>query len=1050
MSAALHELELPLDACIRSLAINSDAPHSLLLGAGASITSGVPAAGTCTWMWKRDIFLAHHPTLKEQFEDLSLPSVQARIQSWLDAQGSYPPLESPEEYSYYAERCYPIPDDRRQFFQRLIKDSKPHAGYHLLALLAECGMITSVWTTNFDSLAPRVTIQSRVTPIEVGLDTTNRILRQPRTGELLCVALHGDYRYDALKNTSAELLAQDEDLRSGLAANLRDSSLIVSGFSGRDRSVMRALEQAYAQPGSGRLYWCVREGDELPESVVRLLRHARKQGRTAFYTPTNGFDDLMTRLASHALGGEMRERVLQIYQSFSLHRSTSKSFKLSGGSIRTILRSNSFLLECPPDLFQFSASFAEEPGGWERLRELAGGCPISAGLLKRKVLALGTPQDIRKVFSSEMKGDLQRVPIDEDELLRDSGVITSILRQALVRAIAEVKGLGNDGDKVVWQKSVIGNRVIQGVSCQIHAAALLSLRRLNRRQHLVVKPTVKVTTAGVEHIPIEIEREIKRQILTKQYNREFNDQVSVWANELIGKMPSGFEYPPSSGSGFRFRLLPVPALAAVSALTGKRTDLPVRIGEHVEFEGVEFAEPKLAFSNKLGTARVYDPHPIRGITANQPYDYSLTQSGLGLEVQLGVVCPPGGAIHLAKYLQRLLQQRPPDSKAEYLLQYPGFSAAFGLPLKVPSPDCTGWVDCSDPVTSGSSSAPMDLARSVTGAISSLAASGSPNVIVVFIPERWRHLERDAATGFDLHDYVKAYCVQRGIPTQFIREATLRKPSQCEVLWWLALSLYVKSMRTPWVLQDLAPDTAFAGIGYSVDRSRRPGDHIILGCSHLFGSNGQSLNYRLSKIEQLTWRNHNPHMSGDDARRTGENIRQMYYESSMRVPRRVVIHKHTPFLPEERDGLLEGLAGVEEIDMLEISIESSLRFVAARLLGDGKVDVDMFPVKRGTALVLDSERALIWVHGTTEGLAPSRRYYQGKSRIPAPLMLRRHYGSSDLPSVTREILGLSKMNWNTFDMYTKEPATIASSSTIARIGSLLDRFGPKSYDYRLFI
>jgi hypothetical protein len=51
---------------------------------------------------------------------------------------------------------------------------------------------------------------------------------------------------------------------------------------------------------------------------------------------------------------------------------------------------------------------------------------------------------------------------------------------------------------------------------------------------------------------------------------------------------------------------------------------------------------------------------------------------------------------------------------------------------------------------------------------------------------------------------------------------------------------------------------------------------------------------------------------------------------------------------------------------------------------------------------------------------------------------------------RWILGLSKMNWNTFDLYTKLPATIDSSNEIARIGTMLDRFSEASYDYRLFM
>jgi hypothetical protein len=50
----------------------------------------------------------------------------------------------------------------------------------------------------------------------------------------------------------------------------------------------------------------------------------------------------------------------------------------------------------------------------------------------------------------------------------------------------------------------------------------------------------------------------------------------------------------------------------------------------------------------------------------------------------------------------------------------------------------------------------------------------------------------------------------------------------------------------------------------------------------------------------------------------------------------------------------------------------------------------------------------------------------------------------------EILGLSRMNWNGFDLYAKVPATIESSRQIARIGSLLERFGSISHDYLLFM
>jgi hypothetical protein len=118
--------------------------------------------------------------------------------------------------------------------------------------------------------------------------------------------------------------------------------------------------------------------------------------------------------------------------------------------------------------------------------------------------------------------------------------------------------------------------------------------------------------------------------------------------------------------------------------------------------------------------------------------------------------------------------------------------------------------------------------------------------------------------------------------------------------------------------------------------------------------------------------------------------------------------------------------------------------------NGTFKEDGYPVKRGTLLKLDRDSALLWVHGVSRAINPRLNYYQGKRRIPAPLFIRRHSGNSDLTMVGDEILGLSKMNWNSFDLYKKLPATVETSKQIARIGTLLERFGSESYDYRLFM
>jgi hypothetical protein len=144
------DLILGLDAFIRSVGINRATPHALLVGAGASISSGIPSAVTCIWEWKRAIFLTKNPGLESQFSELSLPAVRAKIQRWLDSQGIYPANGAPEEYSTYIQKSYPIADDRRAFFQDKVRQAIPHIGYRLAVKLSEAGILQSVWTPNFD------------------------------------------------------------------------------------------------------------------------------------------------------------------------------------------------------------------------------------------------------------------------------------------------------------------------------------------------------------------------------------------------------------------------------------------------------------------------------------------------------------------------------------------------------------------------------------------------------------------------------------------------------------------------------------------------------------------------------------------------------------------------------------------------------------------------------------------------------------------------------------------------------------------------------------
>lgn len=1054
----MQDVVLPLDAFIRAVGVTRETPHMMFLGAGASISSGMPSAQMCIWDWKRDIFITNNVGLENQFAELSLASVRQRIQDWLDRQGFYPPDGAAEEYSVYAETCFPIPDRRRAYFQEKTRQAQPHIGYQLLSLLAEAKIIDSVWTTNFDGLVARAAAAFTITPIEIGVDSKDRIGRTRSRSELLIVSFHGDYRYDKLKNTSEELRQQEQVLKEALVTECQGRPVIVCGYSGRDETVMGALFKAFDRKGGGTLYWCVQDPDTVPELVSDLIRIARKNGNSAYLVPIHNFDDLMVRLSFRCLNEEGRNKANRIIESkASPSELPRKAFQVDGGRATAILKSNAFEMECPSEVLAFGLHAWPDRQVWKWLRQQTENTRVVAVPLKGQILALGTVDEVKACFGDNIKGKVGRSPVSGFDLRHEDGAVVSLMRTALVRVMASEGHLDTDGREELWLPEVMQRKDVAGVPYHLHDSVEVFFRHIDGRQYLVLMPSVKVLRGDGDKADHEVVKTIRASLLGWQHNDKFNEAVNQWRTRLLGtdKQHREYEFPPACGSTFRFQIRKSPVFAQVAGLGGPALgNAETKLRNLVRYKGIEIKEPRLQFSNRAGTGSVLDVHPVRGVASNRPFDYSLTMQGFGTTVRLGVVCPKAETKMLQGYLQNSAQRiNPGKSESDYLVSYPGFQNAFGVELEVAEPGGPGWIVCGEPDESRDERAnSVEIAKRINHAIEVLQASFAPHVILIFFPDRWaryRGFETESE-HFDVHDFVKANSVRRGIGTQFLEQSTLRDSLQCRVWWWLSLAFYVKAMRTPWVLEGLNPDTAFVGLGMSPKPAAERGKHIVLGCSHIYSARGEGLQYRLSKVENPVFIGKNPFLSRDDARRVGEQIRELFFDSRGRLPPRVVIHKRTQFTKEERLGLREGLSGVPDVEMLEIVVDHALRYMASVVDARGNLHEDSYPVRRGTVLKLDDFSALVWVHGVTLAVSSGRRYYQGKRRIPAPLIVRRHAGQSDLRTIAEEIVGLSKMNWNTFDLYTKMPATVQSSNEIARIGSLLERFGARSYDFRLFI
>jgi len=114
----------------------------------------------------------------------------------------------------------------------------------------------------------------------------------------LYAKVHGDFRYQRIKNLTADLRGNDSELhKCFLAASIR-YGLVVSGYSGRDRNVMsmfrNALNQNNAFPHG--LFWTVPRISRAEKNVLELIAYAKEKKVNAHLLESGTFDEMLSKI----------------------------------------------------------------------------------------------------------------------------------------------------------------------------------------------------------------------------------------------------------------------------------------------------------------------------------------------------------------------------------------------------------------------------------------------------------------------------------------------------------------------------------------------------------------------------------------------------------------------------------------------------------------------------------------------------------------------------------------------------------------------------------
>lgn len=410
------------------------------LGAGASRAAGLMTASDIIWDLKKRYYCREENQELDR-QDIQNQAVRERIQSFMASRG-FPAEGADGEYATYFEKIFGTDKEcQRRYLKAGLSEDKValSVGNRVLVALMSETRARAVFTTNFDTVVERAFAEVTGRSLAAyHLEGSASAVQAINNEEFpLYVKLHGDFRHDSLKNLPADLATQNDDLQRCLTIAASRFGFVVTGYSGRDASVMAAFRAVLAgsNPFPHGLFWTGMKGAPAPKPVNALLAEMRGRGVTAEYIEIETFDALLLRLWRNIEGANP-----QLDAKIRKARLTAVDIPIPPIGVRDpLIRTNALpLISLPSQCLSLSFRAPKTSEEMRTIRDSAKARIILAR--SRDGWCWGDEEVIKTTFGSDLK-TIAPVSLPADLSSPDNLHLKGFFEEAIVSALAIGKPL---------------------------------------------------------------------------------------------------------------------------------------------------------------------------------------------------------------------------------------------------------------------------------------------------------------------------------------------------------------------------------------------------------------------------------------------------------------------------------------------------------------------------------------------------------------------------------------------------------------------------------